>query len=150
MAKKELTEVELLEQMKRYGNPQIIPGTKRQVRVKTLEARELLADTKMPDILTPLVIKSVYQDLSDREVREFLGQPKVGVVEALALMDSIDYIVEKALVSGAKPSDLTLAEKRWVFRLVMTPAELLISFHYDEDPDVGAVDEGENVSQAAQ
>ena len=151
MAKpKQMSMVELLEQMKRYGNPQTMPATGREIRVRSVDAADLLREGKLPDILTPLVVKSIYQDLSDREVREFLGQPRVGVEDALAMLEAIDFIVEKTLVSGAKPSDLTLEEKRWIFRLAMGPAELLVTFRFDQTVDVESVAEGNEVREATE
>lgn len=148
--KKEKTQLELLEHMKRYGDPQTLPRTGRQVHLRTVNTKELLADDKLPDILTPLIVKSVYMDLTDNELRQFVEQQKGSKKEALDLLDSIDYVVTKTIVSGAKLDDLTLAEKRWVFRLVMGPAELLINFRLDEESDVEPVDEGEDVPQATQ
>lgn len=145
---KEKTILELIEDMRRYGDPQTLPVTFRKVRVRSADAKALLKEGNLPDILTPMVVKSVYQDISDRELREFLGKPVTKVEDALAMADAIDYVVEKHLVSGAKPGDLTPAEKRWVFRLVMGSAESLVTFRLDETPDVESVPEGDEVQPA--
>lgn len=148
--KKEKSGAELIEHMKRYGNLQTLPGTGRQVHIKTVDARDLLRDDKLPDILTPLVIKSVYNDLRDRDVRDFMSQARNTKQEALDFLDSVDYVVEKALVSGAKLNDLTPSERRWIFQLVMTPAELLVTFRLEEDDALEPVAEGEDVREATE
>lgn len=152
MAKKEkpFDGAAAIDHMNRYGTEQILPGTGRRVKLRSLDAESLLRDGKMPDLLTPLVIKSVYQELSDRELREFVGSQRGSIPEALSLLETIDFVVEKTLVSGATTKSLTLAEKRWIFRLVMGPAELLITFRLDETPDVEPMDEGDEVRATAE
>lgn len=146
----EKTIPELLQEMKAKGIEHKIPATDRVVRLRTLDAPALLKEGKMPDILTPLVIKSVYQEVSDREMREFLGQKHTGAEDALKMIEAMDYVVQKSITDGTKPEDLTLGEKRWIFRLAMGPAELLVTFRYDEDADVESVDEGEDLPQTAE
>lgn len=140
----------LLESMNRFGIEQTMPGTGRKVKLRTLDAESLLQEGKMPDLLTPLVVKSIYQELSDRELREFVGGVKSTPLEALALIETMDFVVGKTLVSGATLKSLTLAEKRWIFRLVLGPAELLITFRLDETPDVESVAEGDEVREDAE
>lgn len=149
MATKKKTTLDLVEDMRRYGDPQVIPVTNRKVRVKAVNAADLLREGKVPDILTPLVVKAVYQDVSDRELREFVGQPRAKIEDALAMADAVDYIVEKHLVSGAKLSELTPAEKRWIFRLVMGSAESLVNFRLDETSDVESVPESDEVQSTS-
>lgn len=142
--------LKLLQEMREKGIEQRIPGTDRIVRLRVLDAPALLREGKMPDILTPLVIRSVYQDLEDEQVREFLGQPKSSVSDALSFLEAIDYVCEKTIMDGTSLSDLTPAEKRWIFRLVMGPAEILITFRYEPELDVEGVDEGDEVRLVAE
>ena len=144
------TELELLKEMKERGIEQIIPGTNRLIRLKTVDAQSFLRSGNMPDILTPLVVRSVYADLSDDEVRSFLGKPKESIPDAIALLDTIDFVCTKTIMDGTPLEELTLGEKRWIFRLVMSPAELLISFRYDPELDVEFVDEVEDVRDVAE
>lgn len=137
-------------EMKSKGIEHKIPGTGRLVRLRTLDASELLREGKIPDILTPLVVKSVYQDLTDKEVRDFLGQNRGKVDDALTMMDTMNFVVGKAIADNTKVADLTLGEKRWIFRLAMGPAEILVSFRYDPNADVEPVAEGEDVPQTAE
>lgn len=149
-AEPEPTGVELLHQMRSKGIEQRIPGTDRLVRLRVIDPPALLREGKMPDILTPLVIRSIYQDLTDRELRDFLGQPKANVTDALALLETMDFVCERTIMDGTELADLTLAEKRWIFRLVMGPAELLTTFRYDPNADVADMDEGDEVREVAE
>lgn len=147
MAKKEkkLTPVEVLQEMRSRGMPHQIAGTDRVIHLRTIDPSELLRDDKMPDILTPMVIKSVYQELPDKDVRTFLDGVKGAKEDAMAQLASIDYICEKGITDGTKVKDLTIGEKRWIFRLVLMPAELLVTFRYDPNADVVVVDEVEDL-----
>lgn len=139
--------VELMAEHNAKGIEVELPGTERLVRLRALDAEALLKEGKMPDLLTPLVIKSVYAEMNDREVREFLGQQRNSMPEALAHLETVNYVVEKGIADGTKVKDLTLAEKRWIFRLVMEPAELLITFRYDKDASVELVAESEELRE---
>lgn len=147
---KPLTPVELLQTMKAHGVEQVIPGTERKIRLRAVDAPTLLKEGKMPDILTPLVVKSIYQELDDKELRHFVGQQKETVEDALKHIDALNFIAAKTIADSTKVEDLTLAEKRWIFRLVMGPAELLVTFRYDPNPDVESLAEGEDVQSASE
>lgn len=147
---KTLTPAEQLKLIQSGGVEQTMPGTGRVVKLRNLNAKDLLQDAKLPDILTPLVVKSVYQDTTDREIRELLGNQRSGTDDALKMLDTIDYVVGKAIADGTKVDDLTLAEKRWIFRLALGPAELLITFRLDEESDVEPVAEGDKVQPTAE
>ena len=146
---KRLTPTEALSEMKAKGTEVLIPGTERLVRLRTLDAEALLREGKIPDILTPLVIKSVYEELSDREVRGVLTQSRGSKEDALAMLEAIDFVVEKSIADGTKAKDLTLGEKRWIFRLAMEPAELLTTFRHDPNADVESLAEGDEVQPNA-
>lgn len=141
---------EIIQEMKAKGMEHLIPGTDRMIRLRTIDPSELLRDNKMPDILTPMVIKSVYQELPDKDVRVFMDGSKGSKEDALAQLSAIEYICEKGIVDGTKVKDLTIGEKRWIFRLVLIPAELLITFRYDPNADVEPVDEVKDLPQATE
>lgn len=143
------TGVQLLHQMRLEGIEQQIPGTDRVIRLRAIDPSSLLREGKMPDILTPLVIRSVYQDLTDQELREFLGHPKANVGDALSLLETMDFVCERTIMDGTEIGDLTIAEKRWIFRLVMGPAELLTTFRYDPTFDVADMDESDEVREVS-
>jgi hypothetical protein len=136
---------EVLSEMRTRGVEQKMPGTDRIVRIKSVDTPALLREGKMPDILTPLVVKSVYQELADRELRDFIGQQRGNSAEALAMLEAMEFVVKKAVADNTKVEELTLAEKRWIFRLAMGPAELLVTFRYQQEDDVEPVAEVEDV-----
>lgn len=139
------TPLEQLRKMRTEGVEQELPGTRRIIKLRSLDAPSLLRSGKMPDILTPLVIRSVYTELTDSEVRAFLGGQGTDIKDALSMLETIDFVVGQCIMDDTKLDDLTLAEKRWVFRLVMGPAELLITFRYDPNLDVADVAESEDI-----
>ena len=135
------TGVELLKEMREKGIEQCLPPTGRLIRLRVLDAPSLLRHGKIPDILTPLVVRSVYQELTDDEMRAFLGQPRVNIDDALAMLDTMEFVCKHSIADETPIEELTLAEKRWIFRLVMGPAEILTNFRYDPTLDVEYVDE---------
>ena len=140
---------ELMQEMKSIGSLQRIPGTERLVRLRALDTPSMLANGKMPDILTPLVIKSVYQDITDKEVQEVIQQHKSTKEEALAMLETLDFVAAHAIADDTKVTDLTLAEKRWIFRLALGSAELLIAFRFQPEYDVAELVPGEQVQQVS-
>jgi hypothetical protein len=117
--------------------------------LRYLEPAALLREGKMPDNLTPLVMKSVYGDIDGNDINKFLYKDNgADAAAALAHLETIDFVVKRAIADNTKVEDLTLGEKRWIFRLVMGDAETLATFRLNEDPDVGDVDSGEDVPSA--
>lgn len=153
MAKKKEKEFSIpdeLKKMRQNGVEQMLPPTGRILRLKAVDAPTLLREGKMPDILTPLVVKSVYQDLSDNELRQFVEQQKGSPKEALDMLEAMDFIAKHTIADGTKVEDLTIPEKRWLFRLVMGAAEMLVTFRYEPNLDVEPVDEEQDVPQATE
>lgn len=128
--------------MQTYGVEQVLPPTGRKIKLKSVDAESLLKEGQIPNILTPLIVKMVYQDLSGNEIRQFVEGNKGQVQDALGMVETLNFIAKYAITDGTKVESLTLAEKRWIFRLVMGAAELLITFRFDQDPDVEVVSEG--------
>lgn len=140
---------ERLKIMRKEGYPVTLPHTERKIKLRAVEAKSLLLENKMPDLLTPLVIKAVYSDLTGDDMKNFLNKTGEEVKEALDFAESIDYICSLAIADDTPLEDLVSSEKRWVFRLVLGPAELLVTFREDEDADVGTVAEGERIQEPA-
>lgn len=141
---------ERLDIMRATGWEQILPPTGRKILLRSLEADKLLRDGECPDILTPLLIRSIYDELNDTAIREFLDTPAVILEDALKYVDMLNLIAGKAIADGTKVTDLTLAEKKWIFRLVLTGAETLVYFRFEPTPDVALVAEVNDVPQAAE
>lgn len=141
---------ELMQEMRTKGTLTTIPYTGREIRVKTLDAVELLESDKLPNILTPLVVKTVYTEVEDAEIKKFLDLRRDDVQDALAMGKAINFICEKSITDGTKVENLTMAEKRWIFRLAVGPAEFLVPFRDEEESDVEPVEDGNTVREAAE
>lgn len=137
--------LKLIQEMQASGNEQTLPQTGRKIRLRTLDVEALLYEGKVPDILTPLVIKSVYQDLDDDTLLDFMRGKEVNPTDAIKHLQAIDYVVQKCITDGTDIKKLTLGERRWIFRLVMMPAEILVTFRYEQESDVESVPEGDEV-----
>lgn len=125
-------------------------STGRSVRLRTLEPDMLLREGDCPDILTPLLLKSLYGDDRNAAVREFLEQPFGTKEDAFAYIDLLNLICGKSICDGTKVEELTLAEKRLIFRFALGSSELLTSFVYEPPPPVAVVEEVNDLPQAAE
>lgn len=139
-----------MRQVRHYGVEQTMPGTYRKVKLKAVDASDLLRENKMPNILTPLITGAIYQDLNTRDLRDYTTQDRGSVEGAIEMLDSIDFIVKKAIADDTKVDELTLAEKKWIFQLVLGPAEVLANFRLQQEPDVEALADGEDVQPATE
>lgn len=131
--------------IKTKGVEQTLPGTNRVVHLRPVEAVDVLKANKMPDILTPFLVKAVYEQLSARAIKDYLTIDRGTVEQAIELAESVDFITKLALADDTKVEELTLAEKRWIFQLVLGPAEILANFRLEQEGDVETVAEGETV-----
>lgn len=145
-----LTTAEKMAHMRQYGWPQTIPFTDRKILVRTVEPADLLRSGDCPDILAPLVYRSIHEDLSDKELREWLEQKADRKEDAIAYLDMLDLIAMKGIADDTAVSDLALGEKRWVFRFAMAPAYFLVYFRTTAQQDVAVVAQSEPVSPAAE
>lgn len=129
----------------------------RTVRLRTVTPDRLLKLGHLPDILTPLVTKMIYQDVNDQELKQFI-QPRDTVTETLELLESLRIVCEAGLISPRivdnpqaddeiRIDDLTLAERGYVFRLVFQPAEVLRTFRYEPTRDVDAAHKEQGIPQ---
>jgi hypothetical protein len=124
--------------------------TGRRVRLRTLEPDVLLREGDCPDVLTPLLLKCLYGSRRDDDVREFLDTPLGTKEDAFAYMDLLNLICAKSICDGTKVEELTLAEKRLIFRFALGSSELLTSFVYEPPSVVAAVAQSDDLSQAAE
>ncbi len=125
-------------------------STGRKVRLRTLEPDMLLREGDCPDILTPLLLRSLYGDDRNASVKEFLEQPFAAKDEAFAYVDLLNLICSKSICDGTKVEELTLAEKRLIFRFALGSSELLVSFEYTPAPTVASVEEVNDVPSVAE
>ena len=149
--------------MRERGVLQTLPSG-RVVRLRTVTPDRLLRAGKVPDILTPLVIKMIYEEVANEELDAFLAA-KTKIADALATVESLRVVCEAGLLdprvvdasTGSALADdeisiddLTLAERGWIFKLVFQSTEVLQRFRLGQAPDVDAVPDGEGDSQPTQ
>jgi hypothetical protein len=142
--------------MRESGVLQTLPSG-RVVRIRTVTPDRLLRLGKLPDILTPLVVRMIYEEVTVSDLDAFLAT-KEQVTQALEMIDSLNVVCEAGLLEPSigpgegqiTVDDLTLAERGWIFKLVFQPAEVLSSFRYESAPDVAVVPDGEDNGQPAQ
>lgn len=121
-----------------------IPVMMRPVRIEVL-----LASGHVPDILTPLMLKGLYENIND-DLTDFVAKPRDGKEETLEMLRSVDAVCAASLVDPSIVPYLELPDRMWIFKLAFQPAEVLSSFRLRPEGDVVSVDEGEQVPQAAQ
>jgi hypothetical protein len=142
-AAEELSNADKIDIMLEKGWEQILPFSERKVRLRTVQPADLLRSGECPDILTPLMLRSIYEDLTDQELRAWLEKPLEGIEEALKYADMLDNIAKHGIADNTKVTSLTASEKKWIFRFVLGPAEMLVSFRYQPPTNVATVAEGE-------
>lgn len=145
--------IEELEKLRKFGKDIKMPPTGRMVKLRKLDLGKLLQEGKVPDTLTPLAIRSIYSEISDDQATGFFDGNHIvdpmDVKSALSHLEAINFVVGHSLYEPKLLSDLTIGEKRWIFRLVLLPAEILATFRNEEDDDVASVDESDEVREAA-
>lgn len=142
--------------MREHGVLQTLPSG-RVCRLRTVTPDRLLRLGRLPDILTPLVVRMIYEEVTVTDLDAFLAQ-KEQVDQALEMINSLNVVCEAGLLEPSigpgenqiSVDDLTLAERGWVFKLVFQPAEVLAAFRYRQAPDVDALPNGENDSDQAE
>jgi hypothetical protein len=145
----ELPVYERIARMRAEGWEQTF-STGRKIRLRTLEPDMLLREADCPDILTPLLLRSLYGHNRDDDVRVFLEQPIASKEDAFAFIDLLNLMAAKSICDGTKVEELTLAEKKLIFRFSLGSSELLVSFVYEPPPVVVVVAEGDDLPQAAE
>lgn len=156
MTEPEVTPAAEFRAMRERGVLQTLPSG-RVVRLRTVTPDRLLREGKIPDILTPLVLRMVYEDVPNAQLDEFLAT-RERVADALAMIESLRVVCVAGLLEprivdepegkgDISIDDLTLNERGWVFKLVFQSAETLSSFRFGQTPDVDTLPNGEGDSQ---
>lgn len=142
----ELTTGQKVSVMFMKGWEQTLPATQRKIRLRTVRPADLLRSGECPDILTPLVLRSIYEEMTDQEWREWLDKPLERVADAIAYADMLDTVCRLGIADDTEVASLSDGEKKLIFRFIMGPAEMLVLFRYEEEPDVEPMAQGEGVS----
>lgn len=122
----------------------------RIVRLRTLEPHMLLADDMCPDILTPYLVKSLYEVGSHSPTAADFEVDLEDRKRAIEYAAMLDYIAAKSLADDTDAAELTLAEKKLIMKFALAGAELLVNFRYPAKVDVDAVEEVNDVAQATE
>lgn len=137
------------------------------VRMRSVTPDMLLKTGRIPDVLTPLVMKMLFPPKEEDnyrfpdEVDNFVFTQRDEQAETLEMIRSVDYVVKAALVYPRvvdKPTqedeiaveDLELRDRFWIFRLALMPAEVLSTFRLQPQGDVEAVADEQGDKQQAE
>ena len=131
----------------------------RRVRMRNVQPSHLLKLGRIPDVLTPLVLKILYGKAQQDDFDNFFTL-REQVDEALGVIESMRIVCTAALLEPRiveeavgedeiQFEDLSDTEKTWIFNLAFLEAEGLSSFRDGQAADVGLVDEGQELPAAA-
>jgi hypothetical protein len=122
-------------------------------RLRPVSPDQLLTTGEVPDILTPLVVRMLFEGADGSELSQ-LSDPSAVVQNAGATVQLFNTICRLAFVEPrivADPqgddeisiNDVPLLDRGFVFQLVTQPAEVLRDFMFPESGTVAAVPDGE-------
>lgn len=132
--------------MREQGVPQTLLSG-RKVKMRAVTPDKLLRSGRVPDILTPLVVKMLKGEAQNEEIDDFYGKERDEVKDWLAMIDSVNVVCEAALVyprvveqpegdDEIAIDDLSLQDRFWIFKLAFQPAEVLSRFRLESLADV--------------
>lgn len=128
----------------------IVVPTGVAVRVRPVTPDGLLRTGKIPDTVTPIMLKALYEpDKAQVALDEFVQEPRQTAEEMLTMLTAIDAVCEASLVDTSQLPYLTFQDKGFIFRMAFLPAEVLSRFRSEPARDVGRVDDGNEVRQVA-
>lgn len=123
------------------------------VQLRNVSPMDLLHSAgKIPDTLTPLVIDMLYEkdfNKTNDALDKFVQEPRTELAKTLEMLESIDMVCRAALIDPEQLSYLTFLDRAYIFRLAFLPAEVLSRFRRQQVGNVGGVQSGEQVQQAA-
>lgn len=129
----------------------LLSGTPVRMRIVTPDM--LLAGGSMPDILSPLVTKMIFEYVEGFELDGFIAQ-REEAKHALEVVKSLNLVCKAALLEPRIvdtpqaddeicAEDLTLADRGWIFKLAFQSAEFLKTFRNEPARDVEAAPDSE-------
>lgn len=151
MAERKMPTIDDLKRMYEEGIEQpLLSGVK--VQMRPVQPDQLLMSGKMPDMLTPLVMKMMHPAeeetfLFPDEVQEFIDKPRDDQKDALEFMKAVNHVCTVALIDPTIVPYLSISDRLWVFKLAFYPAEVLSTFRYEPLGDVEAVRDGDEDEQ---
>lgn len=143
----EVTPAEKFRYLREQGVKKTLAGFGRTIRMRPPRLEVLLRGGRVPDILTPLMLKMIYAPLSNAEINDFLRN-RDNTKEAIAQLDALNILCEEVLLeprvvqeikdpaSEILIDDLTYLERGWIFKWALLPAEYLAFFRAEQARDV--------------
>lgn len=126
------------------------------VQIRPVQLDRLLTAGKIPDILTPLVMRLLFGSKPDDvefpdEVKDpvshYVFKQREEVAEAIEYMKSIDAICEAALIDPSVVPYLPIADRIWIFQLALLRAEVLSTFRHEPPRYVETVHDQQDHAQ---
>lgn len=118
------------------------------VRMHPVQIEKLLEAGDVPDMLTNILVKGLYEDVRE-ELDAMVMEKHDDRAAAMDTIKAVDAVCRAALVEPDIVPYLSLTDRFWIFKLAFMPVEVLSRFRLQPQGDVDAVAEGENVSQTA-
>ena len=143
-------------QAREEGYIQHLPSGK-VVRLRPVSPDQLIVLGNVPDRLTPLVLRMVYEG-SDAELMDAFTEPNTTAAEARESIELFNVVCRLAFVAPRiienpqaddeiSIDDVSLADRGFVFRLATGPAELLRTFRWQATEAVDDLSDGEGDAQ---
>lgn len=127
------------------GVPILLPSGV-DVLLRPVTPETLLRAGKIPDTVTPILLKALYEPLNaQKELDAFVQEPRQSAEETLAMLTAIGVVCEAALVDASQLPYLSFQDKGFIFRMAFLPAEVLSRFRAKSGGTVGRVDDGDQV-----
>jgi hypothetical protein len=140
--------IEELRRMYQDGVPQtLISGTEVQMRAVTPD--RLLSSGRVPDTLTPIMLKGLYEDIHE-DLDTFVQTKHADKEATLEWVRAIDAVCEAALVEPDVVPYLSLADRMWIFKLAFSPVEVLSTFRLQPKRDMVTAADSKGDGDAAQ
>lgn len=149
----EVTPAAKFRHLREHGVKKKLSGFGRVVRIRPPRLEVLLRSGRVPDILTPMMLRMIQAPLDNEEINEFLRE-RDNAKETLQQIDSLNIMCEEVLMhprvvdvvkdpaTEITIHDLTYLERGWIFKWAMLPAEYLAFFRAGQEGDVEPVQDG--------
>lgn len=123
---------------------ELISGVK--VKMHSVRIEDLLRKGNLPDILTPIVIKTLFED-THKERDAYLFAPRQESEDTLKMIAGVDAVCEAALIDPSVVPYLSLSDRMWIFKLAFMPAAVLSTFRFRQEGDVETEGDSEGFAQ---
>jgi len=141
------------------GEVVTLPSTNRKVRMRTVKMDRLLELGDIPDVLSNLVVESLYGEMTNEKYRQFftLVERKEHALEMTRALKIVctAALIEPKIVDDPQADDdisiddLEYTERRVIFDLALLEASGLSRFRQRQEEDLESMDNVEdNIFQA--